>query len=56
VGVGARADVLVENFRTGTREPMSIAGPEPGRPTKVGVALVDVITGNGPKVWDRHTF
>ncbi|MER7274542.1 CoA transferase [Dactylosporangium sp. NPDC000244] len=24
---------------------MSITGPEPGRPTKVGVALVDVITG-----------
>lgn len=85
----SRADVVVENFRTGTMERlglgaetllaerpelvycsitgfgssggaampgydllvqavgglMSITGPHPGEPTKVGVALVDVITG-----------
>ena len=87
--LAARADVLVENFRSGTMERlglgyetlrrenpglvycsitgfgsgagaalpgydllvqavgglMSITGPEPGQPTKAGVALVDVITG-----------
>ncbi|MDP9397696.1 MAG: CoA transferase [Actinomycetota bacterium] len=87
--LAARADVLVENFRTGAMERlglgyetlrqrnpglvycsitgfgsgagaalpgydllvqavgglMSITGPEPGQPTKAGVALVDVITG-----------